>query len=135
MTTKTPLSYAVPTDATREVVRLDDSGITTRTWVSGELAFFCGHYPNFPIFPGVFVIESVHQAALMYSAARIGNVWLREIRSVRFRHPVLPDDWLACDCAVARDGDTVTVRAACATDRVRVADVVLHYAVECEDTS
>jgi 3-hydroxyacyl-[acyl-carrier-protein] dehydratase len=49
-----------------------------------------GHYPGFPILPGVCLVECAHRTAL----AAVGDptAELREIESTRFIGPVLPGD-------------------------------------------
>ena len=58
--------------------------------------FFQGHFPNFPIMPGVLIIEAMAQTAgalVMHSLgkARDNNlVYFMSIESARFRKPVFP---------------------------------------------
>lgn len=45
-----------------EVVELTDTRIVARRHLSPDLPLFAGHYPNFPVFPGVLQCESCFQA-------------------------------------------------------------------------
>ena len=45
-----------------EVVELTDTRISARRFLSPELPLFSGHYPDFPVFPGVLQCESCFQA-------------------------------------------------------------------------
>ena len=63
--------------------------------------FFKGHFPSYPITPGVLIIESLGQAGIfcIYPFTRSrslveDNDFLKlvGINGVRFRHPVLPND-------------------------------------------
>jgi 3-hydroxyacyl-[acyl-carrier-protein] dehydratase len=56
-----------------------------------------GHFPGFPIFPGVCVIESVLQAAVRTAAPDLGPLRLDTVESARFRDAVHPGDTLAID--------------------------------------
>jgi 3-hydroxyacyl-[acyl-carrier-protein] dehydratase len=48
-----------------------------------------GHYPGFPIFPGVCLVECAHRTSL---AALAGPARLAEVESARFLGPVFPGD-------------------------------------------
>jgi 3-hydroxyacyl-[acyl-carrier-protein] dehydratase len=48
-----------------------------------------GHYPGFPIFPGVCLVECAHRTSL---AALTGPARLAEVESARFLGPVFPGD-------------------------------------------
>ncbi len=123
-----------PLVALDQVVELTSAGIRTVKAVSGNEAFFAGHFPGFPIFPGVFIIEAVHQAAQAYVAEQWpGEVDARltEVSSVRFLSPVRPGEVLeiACRCDVRLADGELLVRADCACRGRPVAVVALRYAV------
>ncbi|MFL6130925.1 MAG: 3-hydroxyacyl-ACP dehydratase FabZ family protein [Mycobacteriales bacterium] len=48
-----------------------------------------GHYPGFPIFPGVCLVECAHRTSL---GALDGPARLTEVESARFLGPVFPGD-------------------------------------------
>lgn len=48
-----------------------------------------GHYPGFPIFPGVCLVECAHRTSLV---ALPGPAHLAEVESTRFLGPVFPGD-------------------------------------------
>jgi len=62
--------------------------------------YFTGHYPGFPVFPGVLIVEHLAQVAAAYAALRFKNestteaqpVYFIEIESAKFRKPVKPGD-------------------------------------------
>ena len=64
--------------------------------ITGEEYFFAGHFPGFPIVPGVLLIESMAQAgavamlALPENRGKIG--FLAGVDGARFRRKVLPGD-------------------------------------------
>ncbi|MFG3700678.1 hypothetical protein ACGF5C_22570 [Micromonospora sp. NPDC047620] len=80
---------------------------------------FAGHYPGFPLLPGVHIVEYVHRTVLAATPAAV----LAELVSCRFLHTVDLDDELVV--AVRYDGGlrrgTVTVSG------VPAAEVVLRY--------
>jgi 3-hydroxyacyl-[acyl-carrier-protein] dehydratase len=128
------LTYPAPLVALDEILELTSAGIRTVKAVAGNEAFFAGHFPDFPIFPGVFIIEAVHQAARAYVAAQwpgVVDARLTEVSSVRFLSPVRPGEVLeiACRCDVRLDDGELRVRADCACRERPVAVVALRYAV------
>jgi 3-hydroxyacyl-[acyl-carrier-protein] dehydratase len=124
---------ARPLEAVDAIRRRSEGGITTIKALTGNEAFFEGHYPGFPIYPGVFVLETVHQSALQYVAAGGGD-WrqarLREIRSGRFLSPLRPGDVLTteCACALSNDGSELRVDATCRNGERAAAAFRLVYA-------
>ncbi len=75
--------------------------------------FFKGHFPTFPIMPGVLIIESLAQAATMLSLIHIlgidkteADVRFLSINEARFRKPVVPGDRLYLNVTLLkRKGD------------------------------
>lgn len=53
---------------------------------------FDGHYPNFPIFAGVFLVEFAHRAALMSRPELRTTGRLVRVDSARFLSPSFPGD-------------------------------------------
>ena len=69
--------------------------------VSINEPFFQGHFPGFPVMPGVMILESMAQAGGLLVLAdredllRSGNLFLfTGIENVKFRRPVVPGDKL-----------------------------------------
>ncbi len=62
--------------------------------------FFQGHFPNFPVMPGVLLIEGMAQTAGAICVAHVGEnyqpqlVYFMSIDRAKFRKPVLPGDTL-----------------------------------------
>jgi 3-hydroxyacyl-[acyl-carrier-protein] dehydratase len=71
--------------------------------VSINEPFFTGHFPHFPVMPGVLILESLAQAAAIFSFADETGLKAKDeellyyfvgIDGARFRKPVLPGDQL-----------------------------------------
>ncbi len=82
------------------------------------------HFPNFPVMPGVMMLESLHQAAvwLIRSGDRFQSplVLLREVRGVKFGDFLAPGETLEIIAeSIKEDGNHTTVKAT-ATKQGRV---------------
>lgn len=63
--------------------------------------FFPGHYPHYPVMPGVLIIEAMAQAAALLSFKSMGGkadeksvYYFVGIDGARFKRPVVPGDQL-----------------------------------------
>ena len=66
--------------------------------------FFGGHFPNFPVMPGVLIIEAMAQVAGIFGLNAVGlragaadadtKIFFLSIDKARFRRPVRPGDTL-----------------------------------------
>jgi 3-hydroxyacyl-[acyl-carrier-protein] dehydratase len=72
------------------------SSAATAAVSPGELVFL-GHYPGFPIFPGVCLIEHTHRTCLETAPAGAGDLRLEAIESTRFLAPTFPGDELGIE--------------------------------------
>jgi len=59
--------------------------------IAADEPVFAGHYPGFPIFPGVCLVECVHRSALV-TAPGADELDLCALESARFLSPVYPGD-------------------------------------------
>ena len=67
--------------------------------------FFVGHFPNFPVMPGVLIIEAMAQTGgvLALHGDEIGDdklVLFASIEQAKFRRPVVPGDQLRLELDV-----------------------------------
>jgi 3-hydroxyacyl-[acyl-carrier-protein] dehydratase len=131
-------AFAAPLVAVDRVIDVTPRSIRTVKAIAGNETFFPGHYPEFPIFPGVFVVEAVHQAVCLYAARQLAAPVpprLVRLESVRFTASLHPGDVLEVDAVCAGDpilGD-LTVDARCSrqdSPPVAVAQVRLRYRLE-----
>lgn len=80
-----------------KIIEITDSSLKAVKKISKSEAFFQGHYPDFPVTPGVLLCESVFQAAAVL-IAKTENLTadvvpvLTRINGAKFKQMVFPDD-------------------------------------------
>lgn len=97
---------------------------------------FDGHFPGFPVMPGVLIIEAMAQTAGVLVLSNIPDrdsklVFLASVDNARFRKPVLPGDQLRLEITIVKSKASVAKIAARATvDGVLVAEADLMCALQ-----
>jgi len=90
------------------VIHLEKDRIVAYKNVSINESFFNGHFPNYPIMPGVLIIEALAQTgAILYSKFNPINGKIPlfvGIEDVKFRRPVFPGDRLYLEIKILRGG-------------------------------
>src|SRR5690348_10909876 len=92
---------AVPLDALDEIVAVRERSIRTVKHIRAEEPYFTGHYPGHPVYPGVFIVEAVIQAARAHLDRAGRSHRLVEVISTRFLAPVQPGQTLEVECEFA----------------------------------
>lgn len=74
--------------------------------VTNNEEYFCGHFPQSPVMPGVLIIESMAQAAglaLLVEEEHLGKIpFFTGIDKARFRRPVVPGDQMYLEINIIR---------------------------------
>jgi 3-hydroxyacyl-[acyl-carrier-protein] dehydratase len=116
--------HARPAVRVEDVLALTERGVTVRTTLAEGAPCFEGHYPGYPIFPGVFCVELVHQAARLYCAAYLPNGRLARV-GARFLAPVLPGAVVCSECSCKRLPGELEFKGVCRVGDRTVAEVKL----------
>jgi beta-hydroxyacyl-ACP dehydratase FabZ len=81
------------------IVELSDERIVGIKNVTVNEPFFTGHFPDFPVMPGVLIVEAMAQVAGVLVLGKMPDresklVFLAGVDAARFRRPVVPGDQL-----------------------------------------
>ena len=102
------------------ILELDAERIVGIKNVTLNEPFFIGHFPDFPVMPGVMIVEAMAQVAGVLVLKSIPDrhkklVLLAAIENARFRRPVVPGDTLRVEMSVIKRKTTVAKMAGRAT--------------------
>jgi beta-hydroxyacyl-ACP dehydratase FabZ len=80
--------------------------------VTANEPFFDGHFPDYPVMPGVLIVEAMAQVAGVLVLSQIPDresklVLLASVEQAKFRKPVRPGDQLRIEMKVAKRKATV----------------------------
>jgi len=110
------------------IVELEAERIVGIKNVTNDEPFFQGHFPDFPVMPGVLIVEAMAQTAGVLVLKSMEDreqklVLLVAIENARFRRPVVPGDSLRMEMKVIKRKSSVAKMAGVATvDGVVVAE-------------
>lgn len=114
-----------------KIIELEPERITGIKNVTVNEPFFVGHFPGFPVMPGVLIAESMAQVAGILVLKEIPDrkkklVLLASIENAKFRRPVRPGDTLRIEMTVISKKSALCKMAGKATvDGVAVAEATL----------
>lgn len=88
------------------VIAMEEKKITAVKSVTGNEEFFNGHFPGYPLMPGVIIIEAMAQVGgvLLLSKAEYNGrlAVFAGIDGVRFRRQVVPGDQLVMTAEIVQ---------------------------------
>jgi 3-hydroxyacyl-[acyl-carrier-protein] dehydratase len=85
-----------------EIVARSENSITCRKTFTADEYFFAGHYPDYPLVPGVLLCEAALQAGAILMSARADSrddrmPVVTRMNEVRFKRPVRPGETIDID--------------------------------------
>ena len=122
------LPHRYPMLLVDRIVEMEPDRIVGIKNVTVNEPFFAGHFPEFPVMPGVLIIEAMAQVAGVLVLKEIGNrkdklVLLASVDQAKFRRPVLPGDQLRIEMKVSkRKASVVKMYGQATVDGVVVAE-------------
>jgi beta-hydroxyacyl-ACP dehydratase FabZ len=113
------------------ILEMEEERIVGIKNVTVNEPFFVGHFPDFPVMPGVLVIEAMAQVAGVLVLKSLGGrnqklVLLATVEEAKFRRPVVPGDQLRIEMTVTRRKASVAKMQGVATvDGAVVAEAIV----------
>jgi 3-hydroxyacyl-[acyl-carrier-protein] dehydratase len=123
------VSAPTPLDGEVRLLAHDTAGAVGEYRVLADETVLAGHFPGFPIFPGVCLVECAHRTALAVAEARGSRVALSAVQSTRFLAPVFPGDRLTVRLGILAGAEDWACTARLERGEDPVATVRLRYAL------
>src|SRR5689334_7630108 len=104
---RTILPHRYPMLLVDRILELEAERIVGIKNVTANEPFFDGHFPGFPVMPGVLIVEAMAQTAGVLVLKSIADresklVFLAAVEQARFRKPVLPGDQLRMEMTIIK---------------------------------
>lgn len=106
------LPHRYPMLMVDRILEISDDSIVGIKNVTANEPHFNGHFPGFPVMPGVLIVEAMAQAAGILVAklaphTRGRIMFLASVEDAKFRKPVVPGDQMRLEMKLLRLKHTV----------------------------
>lgn len=113
------------------ILEMDDERVVGIKNVSVNEPFFVGHYPHYPVMPGVLIIEAMAQTAGVLVLSQLADrdtkvVLLASVEEAKFRRPVRPGDQLRIEMKyIKRKATVAKMQGLVTVDGTPVAEAIM----------
>jgi beta-hydroxyacyl-ACP dehydratase FabZ len=106
------LPHRYPMLMVDRIIEITEDGVVGIKNVTANEPHFTGHFPGYPVMPGVMIIEAMAQVAGILVAklaphTRGRIMFLASIEDAKFRRPVVPGDQLRIEMKLLRLKHTI----------------------------
>lgn len=125
------LPHRYPMLLVDRILELDENRIVGVKNVSANEPFFSGHFPDYPVMPGVLIVEAMAQTGGVLVLKSIPDrhtklVLLASVEEAKFRRPVVPGDQLVIEMIITtKKSSAAKMRGTVRVDGRVVAEAVL----------
>lgn len=131
---KKTLPHTYPMLLVDRVLEMTDDTIVALKNVTINEPFFTGHFPEYPVMPGVLIMEALAQTAGVLELSKPENkgklVFYAGMDKVKFKKQVLPGDQLIMTATfVKKRGAMAVVEAKAVVDGTLAASGILTFAI------
>lgn len=106
------LPHRYPMLLVDRILEVGEDSIVGLKNVTANEPFFQGHFPDYPVMPGVMIVETMAQVGAVLLLRAVENrddklVFFTTIEEAKFRKPVVPGDQLRVEMQVLKRRATV----------------------------
>ncbi len=106
------LPHRYPMLLVDRILEIEEDRIVGMKNVTANEPFFMGHFPEYPVMPGVLIVEAMAQVGGVLVLKTVPDrksklVLFASIEEAKFRRPVLPGDTLIIECKTLKRKETV----------------------------
>jgi beta-hydroxyacyl-ACP dehydratase FabZ len=125
------LPHRYPMLLVDRILELEEERIVGIKNVTVNEPFFNGHFPDFPVMPGVLIVEAMAQVAGVLVLSQIPDrakklVLLASVEEAKFRRPVRPGDQLRIEMILIKKKTSIAkMRGTASVDGSVVAEATM----------
>lgn len=123
--------FGSPDDCRNRIIETSSNLVVAEFLVPGTCKIFSGHYPGFPLLPGVFLIEAALQAVEMAHCLSAGSPGvLCHLSKIQLIQAIVPEQWVKVETSLVQAAGELTEsiwRARLSVNGTRVASCILTF--------